>query len=898
MGLVRKSQLVSTFAVAWFLFATTVAHAAVSDWTLMVYIAGDNNLEQAGLIDLDEIEAGMPAQGVEVIVFMDRAKGYSDAVGDWTDARVLRMRPNQDRDTLDLQELVRLGEVNTGDPDTLRDFVRYATQQFPSRRYGVVLWDHGGGWQGMADDEDPGDGKEHDNLSITEVGSALRGILPDNRKLDLIGFDMCLMAQLEMAYEMADVANYMVASQAVEPSYGWPWDVLLPEFGKSSSSPRQLAKNIVRRYADYTNAKEERIATQSAFDLTQLRGVTDSLDALADKLSVNAGQHWPVLSRSLFWADSFEVGGKAENLERGVKAIASSDLGDIVKRMRFALGNQFPAEREFQSLMRSMERVIIDSHVSNRHRRSHGMAIYAPPNISAFNKDYLSTRFGRQSRWPALLQQLHKQQAANSAPPKVTKLKYVKSGTAKPIATTSLIDDTTLKVQIEGANVLWVSSKFGRYSPENKGHLIYAKGYLADTRYTEERLATTGTATELLMPEFRGNVARMEMEVSPTTYAISNGEIAAFATLDISAMQIGQSTTFSSVIRLKSKTEGEHLAVVEFDVLSWEVAGVTLIVEQKDGRFVPRGVNPSPEDEVTLLFRFLPDDGEPGFLAGETFLWKDGLELIMDEIPPGQYRSWATAENLSGEKHTASVAVQVTGPQQDIQTGLEGAKKLDIKDIQGVWSDLDGNPVFSVGEPISKGNDTAYLEVNTNLLTPEAREYNFFARLDNRLLPNLQLITIDKGGKKIIGRDIYILLADANQPNKLWIKTFTGGEGEAVGEIVEVVRTSGGSGKPTPQASPLIGIWEGQSNQSYLWVQFSNDGKYHSKERGFNNAGQIEVWGRYAMQGANLQLTPKEGQFCNNYGCQPHYEQTEPPFPITIQGDVIRTPIAMLKRQR
>ncbi|MEZ5595172.1 MAG: clostripain-related cysteine peptidase [Pseudomonadales bacterium] len=907
-----RSELLGALFLGCAMLAVPVrAEQAPLDWTLMIYMAADNDLEQAALIDLDEIEAGMPATGMEVIVLMDRAKGYADGVGDWTDARVLRMRPNQDQGTLALQELVRLGEINTGAPASLTDFVRFVTTNFPAKHTGLVLWDHGGGWQGMADDLDPAGAGEHDNLSITEVGAALRAALPAGRRLDLIGFDMCLMAQLEMAWEIADVADFMVASQAVEPSYGWPYAVLLPEFGQSARGPRRLAQSVVRRYAEYTDSVNELVATQSAIDLRALGDVNGALNALLVRLDGVLSTDWPVISRSLFWADSFEVSGKAEALKRGTAALASSDLMDILKRMRNAMGQRFPAEQEYQALVRAMDAAVMDSHVSQRHHNSHGLSVYAPPLASAFNADYLKTRFAGASNWPRWLARLHEQQTANKRAPTVRRMAYVKAGTTTPVQEGSMLDNSTLKIEVEGANLLWVSGLVGRYVPEQKGHLIYSNGYLSDSRFLAQKLAAKGSAADLLMPDFKGDVARMEMEVAPMTYAVTNGEVAGFATLDSRALQTGQGRTAGIQVLLESAKEGTHQAVVLFDLVSWRAESVVLLVEQSGGRLVPREVEPAADDMLTLLYDFIPDTGEPQLMKGARMPWKQGLELILDEVPEGDYRSWAIAETLTGDTGSNSATVRVVPPRADIRAGLEGARKLTMAALAGVWADDSGQPAFGIEAETEPGSNLARLLINKDLLAPEIRDFQFLARLDNRLLPSLHLLTVSQDGKRIMGRDTFLLLADPARPDTLWIKTLIGGAGHAVGNIIEVTRTArldggvpapdGGNQPPvTPQAprNPLVGYWEGQTAVSYLQVEFSAAGEFRQVETAFNNSQRMELWGRYAVQGNQLQLRIEGGQNCAYQGCVPVYPPPMAPFPFDLRGDQLRTPTSQLVRRR
>ncbi len=888
--------------------AGAYAQQPPAEWTVMIYMAADNDLEGPALTDLDEIESGLPESGVNVVVMIDRSRGYAEELGNWHDSRVLLMKPNREEGRVDLQELARIGEVNTGDPKTLSDFISFSMNRFPARRYGLILWDHGGGWQAMASDDDLGNGDGHDSLTTAELSTALRTALPPGFKLDLIGFDMCLMAQLEVAYEVADFANFMVASQAIEPGYGWPYHFLLPEFANVKATPRALASNIVKRYGEYADKEAEVIATQSAIDLNQIRNVRESLDALSTRLIASAPQHWPTLSRSMFWADSFEVSGKAENLERGKDAVASSDLLDIVNRMRASLGDRFPAETEYRRLLDAMDAAVVDNYTSRRHRLSHGLAIYAPPTGKNWNEAYLQLKIAQNSRWPGLLYAIHDQQQRNNNPIRVKGMRYVKSGTMEQVRDSSMLDNTTLKIEVEGDNILWVTGVNTRYSPDEKGHLVYGKGYLADSRFMSEKLAASSSMAELLMPEFRGGSARMEMEVAPATFAISNGEIAAFATIDSREAQSGASSNIHIQAIYKSATEGEHLAIIAFDLRTWLATGIALLVEQGDGSLVPRGVAPKPEDEITLLYEFLPDNGEATMLKGQTMAWKGGLELIMDEVPNGTYTTFAHVENLSGQSASANASVNVVDARQDIRTLLDGAKKLSIANLAGIWSAGD-TQVFAIGEPLEGRTDEAQLLINKEVIPEDMHENLFVARLENRLLPTLHLVTYAKDGKTLLGREVFMLLADPQRPDTLFVKSLVGGEGQAVGQVMEVTRTQRLSPAPAPDPGPgpgpepgpqnthlLAGTWEGEGPYGYIWVQLTADGQYHQIDTSFDGTATMETVGIYRTEGNMMYMQAQQVQQCNAWGCQSVPPQPIPPFPFQTNGQELQTESSYLYR--
>lgn len=919
----RPASLTSLWPAVILIAATAWASSAharpIADWTLMVYIAADNNLEDAALVDLDEIEAGMPKEGVEIIVLIDRAKEYSKGLGDWTDARVLRMRPDQQSGVLASEELLRLGEINTGDPLHVQRLIEYSTSNFPAKRYGLVMWDHGGGWQGMADDEDAGPNDAHDSLTLPELRGALSRAIPAGNKLDLIGFDMCLMAQVEIAYEVADFARYMVASQATEPGYGWPYDVLLPEFGNAAAGPKRLAQNIVRRYAEFTDKADERIATQSAIDLSRIGEVKTALDAFANRVGPTTGQTWTALARSVFWADSFNPGGKDANRRQEKASLSSSDMLDLIKRARLTMGNQFPAEREFQTLVEAIDAAVVDNHTSTRHRLSHGLSIYAPPSDATFNPAYLETQLGQSSSWTRLLKALHTEQSRSTEPPRISLFQYVDSTTGQPSPTTSMLDSTTLRLKVEGNNLLWVQALTGQYSAEDKGHLILSRGYMTDTRFTAEKLAASGDAAELLIPTFDGNTARMEMEVLPATYTVSNGETFGFATIDASELQRGEGTAVAIEAEYKSGELGTHRAIVTFDMLTLQANGIALLMEMKDGRVVPRGIKPKPDDQVTLLYDFIPDGKEDAsMLRGAKMPWRDGLELIMSEVPNGKYTTWAIAENLSGEKHVASTSINGVPPQWQVAAGFEAARKLDIAALGGVWSTLDGTPAFGIGERVGRSN-VANMMINKDALPPEMKDHQFVVQFDNRLLPTLSLLTFDPDGEKLLGRETFMLLADQSQPDRLWIKSLVGGSGEAIGGVLEVVRTerlassggssdsssgggsSGGSNSgntpPPPPPVSIAGTWQGMSQDGTgIMVMLAPNGEMQQVETSYDGSWRVESWGRYAWQDNIMQVELGGAQQCNAWACEQVYPETIEPFRLTVSGNQMTTPWAVLQR--
>jgi hypothetical protein len=282
-------------------------------WTVLVYLAGDNNLDPSGIGDLLEMKRVGSTPRVGVVAEFDRASGKG--------ARRYVLRKGG---TLAADAVATLGRVNTGDHKRLLDFIRWGVETCPAERYALVLWNHGQGW----DDTDIYQGERHRRLRRLATGRVrhalfrppvrrllrsairkyeahailldddakdfldnveLKAVLADatallGAKLDLLGMDACLMSMAEVGYQMRDGARFTVGSEQTEPGDGWPYDRILallvqhPEMDAGD-----LAAAIVKSYlASYTAADG---VTQSACDLARAEDLAGAVAGLARALT-------------------------------------------------------------------------------------------------------------------------------------------------------------------------------------------------------------------------------------------------------------------------------------------------------------------------------------------------------------------------------------------------------------------------------------------------------------------------------------------------------------------------------------------------------------------------------------------------------------------------------------
>jgi len=183
-----------------------------AEWTIMVYLAGDNDLEYYAINDFLEMASVGSTNDVKIVVQFDRIPGYDSRYGDWTTTKRYLVTQGMIPDYSNA--LMDIGEANMADPQTLVDFVTWGKNSYPANNYCVILWDHGSGWKFPDTGVTKwicGDYSNGDVMEIYELRNALNTITNNgNYPLDLIGFDACLMQMIEIGYEIADYAGYMI----------------------------------------------------------------------------------------------------------------------------------------------------------------------------------------------------------------------------------------------------------------------------------------------------------------------------------------------------------------------------------------------------------------------------------------------------------------------------------------------------------------------------------------------------------------------------------------------------------------------------------------------------------------------------------------------------------------
>lgn len=370
-------------------FLAIPSFALGANWTVMIYMAADNDLEPYAINDFLELSSVGSSSSINILVQLDRA-GLDTRYERWTITHRFRvtkgMTPIQSNAIANWGDGKGGREVNMGDPNSLKDFVEWAMRNYPANHYLLVLWNHGQGWK-MKEEEAIKwvcyDDNSKDAMWAYEIREALKG-----KRLSIVAIDACLMGTIEIMAELMDIADYFVASEEVVPANGFPYDKVMSALSSNPSmTPRGFSQVIVEKYREYY-LNSPLPVTLSAIDMSYAESLINALNELIEEIS--SKELWSLVksirSRVLSFQGNYQV-----------------DLGNFA--------NLFLSEgsSKASSLISAIESAKISEYHSSSLSGASGISIYFPPERE-YNPSYSDTRrnFLLYSNWNDFLKSYFK----------------------------------------------------------------------------------------------------------------------------------------------------------------------------------------------------------------------------------------------------------------------------------------------------------------------------------------------------------------------------------------------------------------------------------------------------------------------------------------------------------
>jgi hypothetical protein len=273
------------------------------------------------------------------------------------------------------------GERDFGDKQTLIDFVTWTKSNYPADHYALYFWGHGWNWHPgyvMRDDTD------NDTLDMEEVKAAL----PSIGFIDMVGFDGCNMASIEVQMLWHGHATAVSHSQEWVGGEGIQYDLVLEQL---TANPYMGADQVA--IATTQSASSDKtwsaVAVDGRFDAL-ISAVNQWSIALKDGLGTNRKKYDQAFTATRsFW-----------------QAPMDKDLYDMAYEINSRVSDQ-TIKNKSQAVMSAVSSVVLSERHVNAYADVHGITIYhiskATEKDSNYNYYRTTLDFALQTGWDEFL---------------------------------------------------------------------------------------------------------------------------------------------------------------------------------------------------------------------------------------------------------------------------------------------------------------------------------------------------------------------------------------------------------------------------------------------------------------------------------------------------------------
>ena len=371
------------------------------NWTILVYGHADHNLGVNLVGDLLEMESVGSGDGLNIVVQTDfnpkawiRGNkvssnwliGGHNNISDDIRNQVCRflIDGNRNNSIFDTQPIEKLPETkNMDNADTLIDFINWGITKYPAKRYGLVLWDHGGQWTGYGGDSQNGTygdfGFNWNNygMKTKKIRDAIQTSFTSTgiSKFDFITFDTCLMAGVEVLVDFHDLTDVFMACAEID--YGEGWDYRALEYLKKN--PNASTIEFAKQEVEYWDKHHSRwgadieLRNHAAFDFSKYNEFNAAFIEFTQSLTAQQSGNIEKITRARrdaihYWINS------VSKMKQPTDYI---DLGHFALKLADSLSGG-DLKESCLKLAESINSMVIDKSTGNSRKESLGLSVYYP----------------------------------------------------------------------------------------------------------------------------------------------------------------------------------------------------------------------------------------------------------------------------------------------------------------------------------------------------------------------------------------------------------------------------------------------------------------------------------------------------------------------------------------
>ncbi len=493
-------------------------------------------------------------------------------------------------------------------------------------------------------------------LDVPKIVSALEQIKANTGidKFELMGFDMCLMAQLEVFQSIAPYARYSVASEEVEPGPGWFW-TFLDELAKDPTQDgAQIGPKIVDYYMQFFQdiwPYHENAYGLGAVDLSKVGGIVDAVNTFASAVEANPGAALSPIADAR--NNALAYGGDADN-PANYDYFSSIDLYRLQELLN-GITTEPALQQAAQGVMDAIQAIVLHEAHNDTLDGSHGVAIYFPRTPKAYNKYGLNERYpveapAAMASWIQFLDVYH-----NTATDTVTDAPNLSITSTYPDVV-SIYQPAIVTLDVSGRDILEVNYAVTYITSETE-RMVLDYDYL---------ISRTTTANGADIVNWSDGVTTRTFEWDAEVPVLTDGTVSTYAVL----LPNSDSPDTALVNGEYTSVDGGDpvQAQMTFDLNTKQATALWGLNQTASGTVQPFQIQIKTGDQFRPLLLTLDQNNELSSTSfGDTLTLNTDQPITFQKVPApsGQYSISFVALNVAGNSTLAESFINVNNDNLD-----------------------------------------------------------------------------------------------------------------------------------------------------------------------------------------------------------------------------------------
>jgi len=613
-------------------------------WTIMIYGHADHNLSGSLIVDMQEMEAAGSGPDFNVVLQadFDATSERNAAAGLPADlakgvSRFL-IQKDSDPNAITTVPVERLAELNLDDPAVLTQFITWAAQKYPADRYGLVMWNHGGQWQGFGGDSQDGTLQDKGILSTAQIRQAVSAAMQTAgiTKWEFVAFDTCLMGGAEVLTDFVPLTDVFIACPEIDYGDGWDYEAA---FNFLKANPAASALDFGRAEVKAWEAHHMQpgkdsdlaLAAHGLYDLTKYAAFEEKFNAFSSLLQQSATPQNLALPRLRLDTTQYSLSG-VKDIGKPTDYI---DLGELADRLVADATTGAALKAAATSLVASIDSMVVALVRGAKKQQTHGLSAYYPVEGAKDNPAYLALAISSKpgSTWSKFLAKVTENKTGDTVAPDIAAADVGPAGLAQPgnsqrPFSASLAQPASLRVKVvDGADsyAIFASIVDNHFTTKTNEYV-----YLGEVLYAPvQGVGTYNIQWNGALPMLSNTAGTNAVVLGGFFEDVGSDILVSFAEYTPPG---SAETQFVALLTQISGNKGEVIEVLDAEVED----------------LAPQGVDVEPGGKLTPVYYLErrqgddPDKWESDDVLGKASIvipqnGIDGLVVNMAQLPPGIY---------------------------------------------------------------------------------------------------------------------------------------------------------------------------------------------------------------------------------------------------------------------